>query len=94
MKVITVLISVGCLLPLIALGSPYWTSDTPNYVHGYTKSDGTYVQPYYRANRGSRENNAGSALSGGFSQSYNNRSNNAYGQRADNNEFGGNKYRR
>lgn len=44
---------------LIALGLLFgFCANADTYVHGYTRRDGTYVQPHYRSNNdGVRDNN-------------------------------------
>lgn len=40
-----------------ALASRYYSPETPVHVKSYTRSDGTYVQPYYRAKPRERAEN-------------------------------------
>lgn len=49
------------LLATAVFASPYYTAQTPGHVRGYIKSDGTYVQPYYRAEPNTRQNSYGSS---------------------------------
>lgn len=46
---------ISCFFGLIcfsAVASQYWSPETPVHVNSYTRSDGTYVHSYYRAEPG------------------------------------------
>lgn len=48
-------ILLGSILVLASFGafaSAYWSPETPVHVNGYTRSNGTHVNSYYRAEPG------------------------------------------
>ena len=85
MKTSIIVLSVLLAGMASAYASKYYTPETPNYVHGYTKSDGTTVQPYYRANRGEAQDNDSSSAN---DDGYGNDNDSGYG----NNSYGSNEY--
>jgi hypothetical protein len=45
--ILTALACLSAASPAMAI--PYQQSDSDTYVNGYTRSNGTYVDPYYRS---------------------------------------------
>lgn len=61
-----------------SLAYKYYAPDHPVHVEGYTRSDGTYVEPYYRARPG--EARESDSLNSGYnSNTYSNNYNNDSG---------------
>ena len=56
MKLILGLI-LTCVLSTVAFASPYYSAQTPVHVSGYTRSNGTQVHSYYRAEPGQAKYN-------------------------------------
>lgn len=51
---ITRILAVAAMFALLITTSP---ASADKYVHGYTRGDGTYVQPYYRSSQDSTVTN-------------------------------------
>ena len=52
-KILKLMISIFLgMICMAAFASPYYTPETPVHVNGYTRSNGTHVDSYYRAEPG------------------------------------------
>ena len=67
-----------CFVFNIAIASPVYTPETPVHVKGYYKKSGTYVQPYYRARPGQRQESSSSSSMGANLNSSNSYAMNSY----------------